>query len=354
MNKISDKNYYPALDGIRGYLIILVIGFHLESKLGASQFNIKALFDGKSAVDVFFVISGFLITTMLLKEEEKCGRISLKAFYIRRIFRLLPVFIFTVIIYLLVGLIIPGQEIQITRTLNAIPYHFTMRSEYIPEGLDASIGHAWSLSVEEKFYLVWPALLFLCLKPSKRYLVYVTPLILAVFLYEYQLFYAYVSLLLGALFAQLMHQPERSKIKMKWINHLARPLSGYLLLALCLVTYFMTSFEGHPFKMLFVASVTLMLVHLVYGDSIAVKFLSNKVNVFMGKKAYAMYLLHMVFVNPVQNKLLDVNSNTMVFVAITISYIGVLVFATVIYKFIELPMMKIGKKISASIIEKHA
>jgi len=148
----------PSLDGLRAVSILLVIAAHASGSAGAPAALRRAMnvIDfGNLGVRVFFVISGFLITGLLLKEQRTTGRISVPRFYLRRTFRIFPpfyAFISALAIATAVGWIaVPHDDLvhALTYTVN---YHHT--SWYV--------GHAWSLSVEEQFYLLWPAVLVLC------------------------------------------------------------------------------------------------------------------------------------------------------------------------------------------------
>jgi peptidoglycan/LPS O-acetylase OafA/YrhL len=147
----------PSLDGLRAISIGMVLFSHLY---GTRNFNVPRevgiLGDlGELGVRIFFIISGFLITSLLLDEHAATGRISLRGFYIRRMLRIFPAFyafVLAVIVLNAVGLIplLPGDT----------PYAMTFTMNY---HLDRSwyVGHLWSLSVEEQFYLLWPSLLLL-------------------------------------------------------------------------------------------------------------------------------------------------------------------------------------------------
>ena len=148
----------PSLDGIRAISISLVLLSHLNGTHGFSLSHSAALeFTdlGSFGVRVFFVISGFLITGLLLKEVEKTGSISLPRFYFRRTLRIFPAYYFFVLVVAIAALFGVAEIKQgdlvaaLTYTMN---YHWT-------NGWD--LGHAWSLAVEEQFYLLWPAALFL-------------------------------------------------------------------------------------------------------------------------------------------------------------------------------------------------
>ncbi|HEX2282736.1 MAG TPA: acyltransferase, partial [Thermomicrobiales bacterium] len=142
--------YRPALDGLRGIAVLLVIVQHTK----------LTPFDrlGVAGVTLFFVLSGFLITTLLLEEQRRTGAINLAAFYWRRARRLLP----ALGVFLLAMALVGGASVVIPAALYYANWHFTW-AEY-PEPL----VHLWTLSVEEQFYLVWPiALLGLVAIPRR-------------------------------------------------------------------------------------------------------------------------------------------------------------------------------------------
>ena len=150
----------PSLDGLRAVAIFLV----MESHLAGGQYNLFGLAQGRFperfmygnlGVRVFFVLSGFLITTLLLQEKEKSGQISLAQFYIRRSLRILPAsyaFLLIMAIATTAGIL----EIPKSDFLASILY---VRN-YLGT-IDWYTGHLWSLSVEEQFYLLWPAVMIL-------------------------------------------------------------------------------------------------------------------------------------------------------------------------------------------------
>lgn len=141
--------YRPELDGIRAIAILLVLAQHINvpsSTLG-----------GLVGVNLFFVLSGYLITSLLLREREATGRIDLRSFYERRIRRLIPA--------LVAVLIATGVLMAILgRFGDYLPQAF-VSFFYVSDvakaiGYDLGyVGHTWSLALEEQFYLIWPALL---------------------------------------------------------------------------------------------------------------------------------------------------------------------------------------------------
>jgi peptidoglycan/LPS O-acetylase OafA/YrhL len=149
----------PGLDGLRAVSILMVLCAHMVGVRGF--YNNRALWDhtgdlGNLGVRVFFVISGFIITLLLLKEVDKTGTISIKQFYARRAYRIFPAayaYIFVVTIAFALGVL----ELHRGDLLHAYTYTINYSAER-----SWAVGHLWSLSVEEQFYLLWPAtLLFL-------------------------------------------------------------------------------------------------------------------------------------------------------------------------------------------------
>jgi hypothetical protein len=186
-------SYFPPLDGLRALSVLLVIGGHARTVV-----PLKRYFSGGLGVGVFFVLSGFLITTLLLREEFAKGSISFGGFYIRRFFRIFPPYFLTVGVYLLIGLI-PSQHELRTKVFNGLPYFLSLRNEYIPKGLEVAFTHSWSLSVEEKFYFFWPVLFFLVLRKLKaRWAVLPITLVPLLISTSATLPVAYFSLLSGA------------------------------------------------------------------------------------------------------------------------------------------------------------
>lgn len=146
-----DKSYWPALDGLRGIAILLVFAFHLPLQVFRA---------GSLGVILFFVLSGFLITTILLKESDRNGRVNLRRFYTRRARRLLPALLLVVVAHLILQITVLGEEeFWWARTWPVLGY---VANYSVIAGVDmAHMAHTWSLAIEEHFYLLWPATLML-------------------------------------------------------------------------------------------------------------------------------------------------------------------------------------------------
>jgi peptidoglycan/LPS O-acetylase OafA/YrhL len=173
----------PALDGLRGFAVLAVVMFH--SKWNAS---------GYFGVDIFFVLSGFLITCLLLEEWNSTQEVNFKHFYLRRGLRLLPALFALLIACFLYETFyrpfLPGPSIS-----SRIFYALTYFGNWVwaldaPRNPLTSLSAVWSLAIEEQFYFIWPVILYFLLKNStgwKRIAAFLGVGILAVMAHRYRL-----------------------------------------------------------------------------------------------------------------------------------------------------------------------
>lgn len=154
----------PALDGLRGYAVVAVVAFHASQwrATGASQ----VFLGGALGVDLFFVLSGFLITHLLLVEIHRTGTIRLRRFYARRAVRLLPALATMLGFFTLVFISFEGARFVGGQSPGILAKTWAVVVSYSANWVSAlgderarGTGHLWSLAVEEQFYLLWPLLL---------------------------------------------------------------------------------------------------------------------------------------------------------------------------------------------------
>jgi len=149
--------YRPALDGIRGAAVLAVMLFHFGAPFDQGGFL---------GVDAFFVLSGFLITALLIEEWSRTGGIAFRRFYTRRALRLLPaLFAMLLLVTVVVALIAPRdvQEATWRGTVVTLLYAANWQKVFSSQSVGL-LGHTWSLSIEEQFYVLWPPLLLLLLR----------------------------------------------------------------------------------------------------------------------------------------------------------------------------------------------
>ena len=150
--------YIQGFDGLRFYSIFLVIITHLGFGLKSSHKALNYFFSGTAGVIIFFAISGFLITSLILHEISKTGRFNIKWFFIRRFLRLLPPmipFYIVLVIFMYMGWARDSYLGILAAALYV--YNFIPRVNFLFSG---ELSHTWSLSVEEQFYLLWSLLFF--------------------------------------------------------------------------------------------------------------------------------------------------------------------------------------------------
>jgi peptidoglycan/LPS O-acetylase OafA/YrhL len=151
--------HLPGLDGLRCMAILPVIWHHATPRLLPG-----VLGKGAVGVDLFFALSGFLITTLLLRERRQSGRVRLGAFYARRSLRIFPLYYVVLAFYVLRALQTQTTSVVARHFLHSLPFHATYTANWF---VDYTAPHpvmfafSWSLCVEEQFYWVWPGLVAL-------------------------------------------------------------------------------------------------------------------------------------------------------------------------------------------------
>ena len=294
--------YRPALDGLRGVAILTVLAVHTHHIFGW-----PLLRGGSGGVDIFFVLSGFLITALLVEEWEQTGTISLKSFYWRRGLRLVPaLLVLLTALYFLSDLLLPAEADD---TRRGIPVAFVYASDLALAFFQVRLGalqHTWSLAIEEHFYLIWPLFLVAALKLgiTKKRLVVIT-LLLAV-----------ASALHRASLHQFGAPPVRTyygvdtRADALLIGCAAgllvscgmmrvRALKPWLVPALILIVFCMaTAGYGSSFMSmggftLFAIATAILLVHVVLLPSGYMRgLLELRPLVWVGKISYGLYLWH--------------------------------------------------------------
>ncbi len=143
--------YEPSLDGMRAVAVTCVVAFHATHWLPG----------GWAGVDVFFVLSGFLITSLLAQEIEASGSIDLGSFYLRRALRLVPALTVMLLASLAVAVLLPSRTLEDVRAIGLAGTYLMNWNRAFALFPQAWLGHTWSLAMEEQFYLLWPAILLL-------------------------------------------------------------------------------------------------------------------------------------------------------------------------------------------------
>lgn len=299
--------YRPEIDGLRAIAVGAVIFYHAKiTILGFQPFK-----GGYIGVDIFFVISGYLITALILNELNKTGNFSLKYFYERRVRRIIPALLFVIIlsfpfawIYLLPNPYVDySKSILYSLGLSSNFYFHYSGQEYAAESsLLKPFIHTWSLSIEEQFYILFPLFLLLIFKFYKKYLFnFLVILFFISFVFSewgsrnFSSFSFYFlpsrgwELLSGSLMAYLknkFYEKRQSKLTIKIF-----PFIGLLFIMYSF--FFFNDKTIHPsiFTLLPVVGTCLIIWFSQKGEFIT-KILSSKLFVGIGLISYSLYLWH--------------------------------------------------------------
>lgn len=330
----DSTRYFPALDGVRALCVLLVMFNHV--RLPVSPAIIGAL-----GVDVFFVLSGFLITTLMIRETERTGTMSLKGFYTRRFFRIVPVYLATIMLYF-IAVHATHDSVKTAQFNAALPWLLTFFQEYRPDTGNNILGHAWTLGIEEKFYVFWP-LLLLALFPFRRWRLWLVGVIfVGVCFFPARFARSYDGLLIGAILGIALSASGR------WQSFkLLSRVPDTALVALVVATYALYGHD-HRFVLFFSASAALLIASLVLRTGWLRRILELPALVFVGRRSYAMYLIHVLVLNAVETlapRWLPENAVVIVMVAYVMTLCG----ASLMYVTIERPCIAAGRRLSMTL-----
>lgn len=299
----SPGTYQRHIDGLRAVAVLSVIFYH---------FKVPGFSGGFVGVDIFFVISGYLITALILKEASQDGRFNFKRFYIRRMRRLFPAMAVTFAASLLVALPLLSPEgfQAFGRSLAAAVFSisnifFWSESGYFDQMSHLKpLLHTWSLGVEEQFYLIWPALLWLTIRSaSSRHLGYMLAVVgIASFVlnyiwvsgnfaanYQSTIFYLMpfrmFEFVIGA-FAVLMAPGLMARYRLHEFG---------MLLGLALIAYAVITYDDNtlfPYYNALAPCIGALLVILCREAKAIGWVLNNRVSVGIGLISYSLYLVH--------------------------------------------------------------
>ena len=370
----NKSKYLPSIDSLRALAVLAVIIYHVD---------VNYLPGGFLGVDLFFVLSGYLISSLIIKEFRKTGTVNLYNFYIRRARRLLPAVYFMITVGLVVMVLF--NEVLLRKShLDAIfGYIYSSNWWYIFHKLDyfdsfgaqSPFKHLWSLAIEEQFYMIFP-LLFLLVngkkkskdgtyKLNKNFLYVVLGLILVSLIAHILLFdinnisriyfgtdTRAFSLLVGVVGA-ILYPMERlhSKVTPQQ-NMIYSVVSLASIATLITVMVYTSEYNTWLYRGGFLLVAILGLIVIISSGkqhTLMSKLLSFKPIVFIGKISYSLYLWHfpiLVLTTPVS----EIGNPNIFFVILRI----VLTFAVAIvsYVFVETPIRKLGFKNYINIIFK--
>jgi peptidoglycan/LPS O-acetylase OafA/YrhL len=273
------NRYFPALDGLRALGAAFVIFHHLHVPYPRA---IKGWF----GVDVFFVLSGFLVTTLLLRERDEFGNADLKGLNVRRFFRIVPVYMIVLAAHPVL-ILLTHDTLRWREFLVALPYLLLFMQEFRPPSAGNLFALSWTLGYQEKFHFVWPWILMPLIGKRRRFWTVIAILSVALAFAPPTVMRAYGGHLLGALVAVVLHEEPRIH---RWFHHVRASMAGAVMAA----GYVLSSTAQSRFTILFALGSALLIGNLVLKDGWLGKVLQNRFLVLAGKRSYAIYLVHVL------------------------------------------------------------
>lgn len=343
--------HLPVLDGLRGAAIAFVFGVHLYAPVFSG---------GNSGVDLFFVLSGFLITKLALEEADRSGGLSRPQFYLRRMFRILPA-LFAMLAFMLAASFTFMSDVrnplrrEILLSGASMGNLWPLFYGFEPRG---ALGHTWSLGIEEQFYLVWPFIL--CVVPisfsaTRRFAKWVAGVTLAavvsarvvvVGIIDYPHwksipFFDFDGLALGCLLALLLHIDD--------IGRFVRTPRWLVALAVTLVTFdlfgsrFYVEHDHFDFRSLVLRSSYFVIVAALVLEPtlrLARPFRTAPMQ-WLGRLSYSLYLWHVpIFTIFSEERMSDQPRLLLVVVKVVLSFAA----AYASYRWIEQPAIQYGRR----------
>ncbi|MBD1140716.1 acyltransferase [Pelagibacterales bacterium SAG-MED39] len=354
--------YRPDIDGLRAISVISVLIYHADF-----DFNgLKILTGGFLGVDIFFVISGYLISSLILKEFQLNNSFSFKNFYNRRIRRIIPLLIIITLITIPIAYLylLPYHLIEFSNSIFFSTFflsNFFFIFDGFQYGSDLSISkpflHTWSLSVEEQFYLFFPLLTFFFLKIFRKYLVHFFTIILIVSLISAELgsnnnqlnnFYFLTSRIWEIFFGVIvsfLHHKKLAYVKNVYFIDFLSIISLFIILGSFIL--FENELEHPSFLTLIPVLATSSIIYLNINNTLVNKFLSLNFLVYTGLISYSLYLWHFPILSFIY--LLGLKSNLSSFFALIFSFpVSILTYNLIEKKFRNLK--KISNKFCYSFL----
>jgi peptidoglycan/LPS O-acetylase OafA/YrhL len=342
------KSHLPSLDGLRAISALLVVFYHYGFEWCPGGLGVLA----------FFVLSGFLITWLLLKEEERSGAISLRRFYMRRSLRIFPAF-YTYWLLLSAALLLFHKRYLVAQALASF-FYVNNYYQAIHGDPNTGFSHTWSLAIEEQFYLLWP-ITFLVLKRNQHRIRFLLAGILAVMLYRevlifilrvdqgyiYEAFDARADqLLIGCLLAVALRQGAWSRF-WRWLC--SRSLFVWATIALLAVSSALAAQYGSAYRDAIGFVIDPILVAALIAQTIAWPAAGAATALnwgwmrYLGTISYSIYLYQQVIVGPVEKLVGGWPA-----IALPATVLAVIAAASASYWIIERPFLRVKDRFERS------
>ena len=346
--------YRPSLDGVRGLAIILVVTHHLCHIVPGF---LRYFAGGYLGVDLFFVLSGFLITSLIIEENDHLGSVSLPMFYIRRALRLLPAVAAALLATVIIGSLLGFSFIDITplRFVSILGYFTNWVRAYESPNI-WFLSHFWSLAIEEQFYLLWPVFLIgLLALPRKAALTIVVTLVagsaaLMVVLYLSGTYPQRIysgsdtrafELLTGCLASMMVH----SRRLPAWLSEKSRNGLASASLVVLAAAFVIASPE---LPVMYIAGyqvitlcAALLILHAALDRSPISRLLHSRILIWFGKRSYGLYVWHF----PIYFLIAKLEMPWLAPIAVALGVVA----SVLSYRFIESPFLRMKSQYEGSV-----
>jgi len=278
------STYRPGFDGLRAIGFLLVVTAHIPAV------PLFSYLQGWTAVWVFFAISGYLLTMLLIREERKTGGIAYGAFLIRRVLRIVPAYAAAILIYWVALYALPPLADEYEPFMARLPYYLTLMPEYAHTNVFTIFVHTWIIGIEMKFYLFFPAIVFLLIRDA-RWRFGVTAATTALLTAQGSFTaHAYCAILFGVMLAQLLEWPRAYAV----IATLTRVPAAVPLSFVVALFVMLRYVEVLP-AVAVVA--TYLVAYVMLQEGVTRRVLTFAPLVYLGQRSYGAYLLHVLAVH---------------------------------------------------------
>lgn len=348
-DEYQQRRHIPILDGVRAISILLVVTYH------PVYTRVWPIFHGGTGVSIFFVLSGFLITLLALREEAKYANFSLRAFYIRRFFRIYPLFLLAFLFYVV---LIYGLHMQPERealfTAN-IPYYLLFLPEHAiyfgNSPLPVPFDGTWSLGIEEKFYFVWPVLGFVVLRfRNEARLLCLTLVAVAATVAGWvggswgNALAPYGLLAMGCILAIVLSRPRTYQVAAR-LGETKILLPAVILLAAVQLST-PAILPQHPLYVLYGLIVSVVMAGLVTSRARWLGGLSSRPMVLLGKLSYGLYLFHNFGLN-LAEAVIPQHSFWQSLLSTTVGFGAATFGVWVLHRLVEQPCNRLGHRLAS-------
>jgi peptidoglycan/LPS O-acetylase OafA/YrhL len=309
------------------------------------------MINGSVGVDVFFALSGWLITYLLLAERKRDGRINLGSFYIRRFFRIVPLYLLTVLFYFAAASLLAmktGSPLEVENFRYGLPYFISFNGEYMHHVDGLMFGHSWTLGIEEKFYILWPCALFFLFRglAAAPVLLLAGLVALMVPAHNFELVIrGYAGLGFGASLAWLVMGRDRLRDGVAWAKVSVLASAG--LVVAYAGSVLLPHTYGWNILISFFGAFLVAGLWLGRRETWLSKVLALRPIAAAGRLTYAVYLTHVLVINAVAMALGMAGLSLPWAVMFVLCYLLALAAGLVLNRLVEAPLIERGRKLAA-------